>query len=193
MREDNGERASSAPVRCSGCDSASFTAGVDGIPVCEYCHVPYTPPRRQCATCGAPYEPGAASCPSCGAKLVRQCPICGAVNPLEMSRCLVCHRTLDVTEEMFARLTRSTPDQLRRARKIGAEVKARQEAASDARLEKLWAKEERRQTRLARARAEQQRQERLVVTVALGVVAVVMVVAIALAVIIGSSRPLPLP
>jgi hypothetical protein len=90
---------------------------------------------------------------------------------------------------MFARLTRSTTDQLRRAREVGAEIKAREEAASEARLARMWVEEDRRQAELARARAERQRQERLMVTVAVGVVAIVIVVTIIVVIIISGSAP----
>jgi type IV secretory pathway component VirB8 len=93
---------------------------------------------------------------------------------------------------MFARLTRSTPDQLRRVRQTGATIKAKEEAASEARLAKMWAEEERRREELAHARAERARQERLAVAVALGVGAIVVVIAIIVAIITTGSASVPL-
>jgi Flp pilus assembly protein TadB len=93
-------------------------------------------------------------------------------------RCLVCGQTLDATDALFARLTTRTPDQLRRLRKTGAEIKAEQESASKARLKEMWADEARRREEQAIARAERERQERLIIALAVALVVVAVVVAI---------------
>jgi hypothetical protein len=94
---------------------------------------------------------------------------------------------------MFARLTRSTPDQLRRFRQAGATVKAKQEAASKARLAEMWAEDERRSQELVQARAERMRQERLAVALAIGLGAIVVVIAVTVAIIATHGAPVPLP
>jgi hypothetical protein len=110
---------------------------------------------------------------------------------LDAAKCLVCQQTLDAIDQMFARLTRSTAAQLRNTRELGADVKALEEAASEARLAKMWAEEEARQAELAQARAERQRQERMMITIAIGVVAVIVIAAIVAAILLGSnSAPL---
>jgi hypothetical protein len=88
---------------------------------------------------------------------------------------------------MFARLTRSTTAQLRRTRELGADIKDLEEAASEARLAKMWAAEEEMQAELARARAERQRQERLMITVAIGVAAIIVITAILAAIVLGGD------
>jgi hypothetical protein len=84
---------------------------------------------------------------------------------------------------MFDRLTKSTFDQLRQVRRAGVRLKAREQAASRVRSERMWADEDRRHRELAQAQAERERQERLIVTIAVGVVAVVVVIAIIIAII----------
>jgi hypothetical protein len=57
-------------------------------------------------------------------------------------------------DAVLDRLTKSTPDQLRRVRQAGATIKAKEELASEARLAKMWAEEERRLEEVAQERAE---------------------------------------
>jgi type IV secretory pathway component VirB8 len=93
---------------------------------------------------------------------------------------------------MFARLTKSMPDQLRRVRQTGATIKAEEEAASEARLAKMWAEEERLREELTQARAERSRRERLAVALAVGVGAIVVVIAIVAAILATGSASVPL-
>jgi len=179
---------SSAPsISCPGCGSTSFTTDSNGLPVCEYCQVAYEVRGSQCDRCGTAYELTVRHCPTCGVELVGECPICGTLNPLDAAKCLVCGQTLDAADQMFARLTRSTATQLRRTRELGADIKALEEAASEAQLAKMWAEEEARQAELAQARAERQRQERLMITIAIGVAAIIVVAAIVAAIVLGSG------
>lgn len=178
----------SAPsISCPGCGSTSFTADSDRLPICEYCQVAYGAHGVQCDRCGTGHELPARRCPTCGAELFRECPVCGTLNPLQAAQCLVCQQTLDAVDQMFARLTRSTTAQLRRTRELGADIKDLEEAASEARLAKMWAAEEEMQAELARARAECQRQERLMITVAIGVAAIIVITAILAAIVLGGD------
>lgn len=168
-------------------------AGPGGLPICEYCHAAYLPPRCQCQRCGSIYETAVRRCPSCGAELVSECPACGTLNPLSTRRCLVCGETWDAVDAILDRLTRSTPDQLRRVRQAGATIKAEEEVASKARLARMWAEEERRLEEQAQARAERARRERLDVALAVGVGAFVVVIAVIAAIIATGSASVPLP
>jgi hypothetical protein len=93
---------------------------------------------------------------------------------------------------MFARLTRSTPDQLRRVREAGATIKAREEAASHARLADFWAEDDRRREALAKARAERARQERLGLALVVGVGVIFVVIAVVVATRATGNMSLPL-
>jgi hypothetical protein len=106
---------------------------------------------------------------------------------LDAAKCLACRQTLDAVDQMFARLTRSTATRLRRTRELGADIKALEEAASEARLAKMWAEEEERQAELARARVERQRQERLMITIAIGVAAIILIAAIIAVIVLGGG------
>jgi hypothetical protein len=99
---------------------------------------------------------------------------------------------LAAVDALFARLTRSTPDQLRRVRKAGASIKAREEAASQARLAGFWAEDDTRREALARARAERARQERLGLVLVVGVGVIFVVIAIVLATRATGGMSLPL-
>jgi hypothetical protein len=177
---------------CSGCGSTSFAADPAGVPVCEYCRAPYTPPTRDCHRCASTYEPGAARCPSCGAELARECPACGALVPFSVRHCLVCGLRLDAADAVFTRLSRGTPDQLRHMRELGATIKAKEEAASKARMARMWAEEERHREKVARARAERVRRERLTVALTVAVGVIVVVIAIVVAILATKSSPVPL-
>jgi len=180
-------KSSAPPISCPGCGSTSFLASSDGLPICEYCQVAYGVHRSQCYRCGTTHELSARRCPACGTELVRECPVCGTHNPADAATCLVCQQTLVAVDEVFARLTRSTAVQLRRTQELGAEIKALEEAASEARLAKMWAEEEERQAELARARTECQRQERLMVTIAIGMAAIIVISAIVAAIVLGGG------
>ena len=93
---------------------------------------------------------------------------------------------------MFDRITRSTPDQLRRVRAAGATIKAREEIASEARLAELWAEDDRRREELASARAERRRQERLSLALVVGVGVIVVVIAVVLVTFATGDARLPL-
>ena len=145
-------------IACPNCGHTSLTPQSGGILVCDNCQASYALPEREC-------------------------PSCGAQNPLQAHQCLACGQELDIVDAMFSRLTSSTGDQLRRVREGGVSAKAREEAASEARLAEMWAEEERRRQELAQARAERERQERVMINIALGVVAFIVLVAIIVAVV----------
>lgn len=186
------ERNPSAANSCPGCGSSSFAADLKGAPVCEYCRAAYLPPTGACQGCGSAYEPDGRWCPACGVELARDCPACGALIPLATGQCLVCGQPLDVVDAMFTRLLRTTPDRLRRVRQAGATIKAQEEAASEARLAKMWAEDERRRQELAHARAERLRRERLGVALVVGVGVIVVVMAVVIASLAAGSAPGPL-
>lgn len=179
-------------VECPGCGGASFSAGPTGVPICDYCQGAFTSFAGECYRCGSAFESGARLCPSCGANLVRECPACGVLNPLVAGQCLVCGQTLAAVDAMFARLTRSTPDQLRRVREAGATIKAREEAASEARLADFWAEDDRRREALASARAERTRQERVGLALVVGMGVIFLVIAVVLVTRATGDMPLPL-
>jgi predicted amidophosphoribosyltransferase len=174
------ENSRPARLECPGCGSSSFGAGPDGRLVCDYCQAVHEMAGPVCPECGAAYEPGTHYCPACGAGLLRECRACGAQNPLTARRCTACGQDLDVLNALFARATGETAHWLHQTREEATAVKARQEAASQARLTEMWAAEQRRREELAQARAERDRQMRIlwgVVAVLFFIVAVIVIVA----------------
>jgi hypothetical protein len=99
---------------------------------------------------------------------------------------------LDAVDAIFARLSRDTPDQLRRVRKLGSTIKAEEEVASKARLARMWAEDEERRDELTRARIERTRQERRALALALGVGTILIVATIIAAIIATGSSRVPL-
>ncbi|MEA3340897.1 MAG: zinc ribbon domain-containing protein [Chloroflexota bacterium] len=193
MKRATNSQENSPPARleCPGCGSSSFTAGPDDSLVCNYCHAAYVLPGYTCDECGTVYDPGARYCPSCGADLVRECPACGADNPPSTHRCQACGQELDMLEALFARATGTTADWLQQQRDAAPAIKAQEEAASQTRLAKMWAAEERRREELARAQTERDRQQKIIVTITIAIVALLVIAAIIVVAITTSGAPSP--
>jgi len=170
-------QAPDSTVGCRFCGGASFSVGRRDLPICDYCGQPLAPSGGRCPRCDAVNGPSARACHGCGALLARPCPVCGALNPLDAPSCVVCSQTLATTEALFQRITTKTEDQLRRARDKGHRIKAEEEAASRARLARMWAEEERERQALAEASGRRRQRERRLILVAavlagLGILAV---------------------
>lgn len=180
-----------ADIKCPSCGGTSFTTNAQGVLVCEHCRAAYDPSETKCPVCGAVYDPEAQRCPSCDAELTRECPSCGALNPPAARHCLACGQAMGMTKATLDRITRKPSDQLRRVRRKGTKIKAQEEAASRARLEEMWAEEERRRRALAEAKAERERRERLIITIGLGVIAFTLLAVIVFAIIRTSGAPSP--
>jgi ribosomal protein L40E len=148
------------------------------------------PVELRCSECGAVHSADARRCVSCGAPLVQECPACGAENPLGAARCQTCGQALELVDELFARITSSRAGWLSDVRQEAGGMKAEAEAASQARLEAMWAEEAERQEELAAARAERERQQRILVMVAVGV-AVVVVLAVLVTLLLTAGNPGP--
>jgi len=87
-----------------------------------------------------------------------------------------------VADSLFERLATGTPDQLRRMRQKGKQIKSDEEIASRTRLARMWAEDDRRRQALADAHAERERQERLILMASLALVGLAIVVVIVLAI-----------
>lgn len=182
-----------SPIGCSGCRSTSFTAGPDGVPVCDYCGAAWFGPEPRCPRCGFPYDAEADGlCPSCGALLARECPVCGALNPTAARECAACGQILDATDALFDRLTTRATDQLRRVRETGAAIKSEEASASRARAVQMWADERARREAWERAQVERDRRDRLFLMAVIGLVGVAVLVAIGVAVLGSGGTPVPI-
>ena len=175
------------PMKCPGCGGVSFSASPNGNLVCDHCHTAYMPPEQACPVCGTTYEPGARRCPTCGADLVRECPVCGAPNPLLARKCRVCGQRLEILEALFDRVTETRTGWLRQIREEAPTIKTQEEAASQARLAKMWEAERQRRETLAQARAERERQERIIVAVAVASVVLVIIAGLVILVIVAGG------
>jgi len=94
-------------------------------------------------------------------------------------------------EALFARATGATADWLQQQRDAAPAIKAQEEAASQARLAKMWAAEERRREELARAQAERDRQQGIIVAVTVAIVALLVIAVIIVVAITTSGAPNP--
>jgi uncharacterized membrane protein len=92
---------------------------------------------------------------------------------------------------MFERLSTKTPDQLRRMRRTGAQIKVEEERASEARLAAMWSEEKRLREEQARAQARREHQERIMIAAVIGLVVVAVSVAIIIT-LISSRTPAPI-
>lgn len=146
--------------------------------------------ERTCPVCGTAYEPGGYRCPSCGADLERECPVCGALNPPLAHECLACGQRLEILGPLFDRVTGTRTDWLNQAREEASDIKAQEEASSQARLAEMWATESSRREDMAQAQVERDRQERIIVAMTVTAVALVIVVVIITLVIV-TSGPAP--
>jgi t-SNARE complex subunit (syntaxin) len=98
---------------------------------------------------------------------------------------------MEILESLFARVTGTRAEWLRQVREGAPEVKAQEEAASQARLADMWAAEKRRREDLVQARAERDRQQRILVTVTVAIVVVVVVVILVALAIVTLRAPSP--
>jgi len=94
-------------------------------------------------------------------------------------------------EALFARATLATADWLQQQRDKAPAIKAQQEAASQARLAKMWAVEERRREELARAQSERDRQQGIIITATVVIVAVLVIAALVVVALTVSRTPSP--
>ena len=149
-------------VTCRACGGTSFGVGIgqDDVPHCDYCGQALVAFSGRCPRCDTENTGDARTCEACGALLTLPCPACGALNPLETSTCVVCSQTLATVDALFQRITTKTEEQLRRARDKGQRIKVQEEAASRARVARMWAEEEREREALEEARARRRRQDR---------------------------------
>jgi hypothetical protein len=97
---------------------------------------------------------------------------------------------LELVDKLFARVTSGRAGWLRDVQQEAAGMKAEAEAASQARLEAMWAEELERQRELAEARAERERQQRILLMVAVGI-AVVVVMAVVVTLLLTAGTPGP--
>ena len=177
-----------ARLECSSCGGTAFTPDPKGVMVCDYCHAVYVPPENACPECGALFDSGTRYCPACGADLVRECRSCGNPNPYSAEKCVECGHDLDMLDALFDRASKQRADWLREVREEASEVKAQQEAISEAHLAEMWAVERQRRKALAEAQAERDREHRIMFTV-LGVVIAIIVIGVLVAVAISLTQP----
>ena len=94
-------------------------------------------------------------------------------------------------EALLTRATGATADWLQQQRDAAPAIKAQEEAASQARLAKMWAAEERRREELGRAQAERDRQQKIIVTITIAIAALLVIATVIVAAITASGAPSP--
>jgi ribosomal protein L40E len=156
--------------------------------ICDLCQAVYVLPENACPECGAQCDSEARYCPACGAELVYECRSCGAPNPHSAEKCTKCGQDLDFLSVLFARAAQRRSDWMDDLREGASEIKAQQEAASQAQLAELWDAERQRRKALAEARAERDRQQRIIMTV-LSVVIGIIVIGVLGAIAISLTQP----
>ena len=177
-----------ARLECSSCGGHSFTPDSKGVMICDFCQAVYVAPGNACPECGALFDPKAQYCPACGNDLVRECRSCGAPNSHSAEKCSECGQDLDLLDILFARAAQQRSDWLDEVREDASEIKAQQEAASQAQLAQMWEVERQRRKSLAEARAERDRQQRIILTV-IGVVVALIVIGVLVSIVLSLSQP----
>jgi len=90
----------------------------------------------------------------------------------------------DVLDSIINRTQKRTADRLEQQMQEAGKIKAREQAASDRRLEDMWLREHERQRALAQTRAEQRRQEQKIVRYVLLGAAIFVVVVVLLGMVL---------
>jgi hypothetical protein len=90
----------------------------------------------------------------------------------------------DVLDSIINRTQKRTVDRLEQQMQEAGKIKAREQAASDRRLEDMWLREHERQRALAQTRAEQRRQEQKIVRYVLLGAAIFVVVVVLLGMVL---------
>lgn len=98
-----------------------------------------------------------------------------------------------ILASLFARVTGTRTDWLRQVREEAPAVKVQEEAASQARLAKMWAADARRREALEQALAERERQQRITVAIAVGIVALAVVAVLVTLALVTRGIPSPWP
>jgi hypothetical protein len=164
-----------AELGCPNCGAATLASNPDGTLTCSFCGNHYAVPEGVlCPSCGTANDEGRGYCKECGYDLIRECLGCGADNPYSATHCQACGRSLSSVEAMVERLQQGTAGRLERQMSDAKEIKAREEADSQRRLEEMWTREYERQQHIAEDQVEQKRQEALIMRlVFIGVIVVI--------------------
>jgi hypothetical protein len=93
----------------------------------------------------------------------------------------------DLLDSLIGRAQESAADRLDRQMRESPEIKAREEADSQDRLEKMWMQEHERQRAIARQQAEQRRQEQMLVRYVLVGAAIFLLIIIVVALLLALS------
>jgi hypothetical protein len=102
---------------------------------------------------------------------------------VQASYCHDCGAALDVLEHIATRRAETTAERITRLQASMTPLKEEAERASQARLEKMWAKDRARMEALAKAKVEQERQERLLWTIAAAAIVALVIGIVVLTVI----------
>ncbi len=168
-----------AELECPNCGAAALESNPDGTLTCSFCGNHYAAPEGVlCPSCGTANDQGIGYCKECGYDLIRECLGCGADNPHSATHCQTCGRALSSVEAMVNRLQQGTAGRLERQMSQSREIKAREQADSQRRLEEMWVREHERQQDIAEDQVEQKRQEALMIRLVLVGVVVVIVLLI---------------
>ncbi len=135
-----------AELECPNCGAATLESNPDGTLTCSFCGNHYAAPEGVlCPSCGTANDQGIGYCKECGYDLIRECLGCGADNPHSATHCQTCGRALSSVEAMVNRLQQGTAGRLERQMSQSREIKAREQADSQRRLEEMWVREHERQ------------------------------------------------
>lgn len=144
---------------------------------CPECETALHLRDRLCPNCGTYHSQPPSSCSTCGLGMTALCPQCGARNWTGDTVCQACSTTLDLIGRLTAQADTSQrlQDQMTRARAI----KAKEEAASNARLARMLEEEQAEREALRRRLEAQKAQERNLLTmisVAMGILLLIVIV-----------------
>jgi Double zinc ribbon len=173
-------------LQCPSCGASEMVHGKDQQLTCVYCGTSYGEVTRICPDCGYYNEPGVRHCAECGTAIIRDCPACGWDNWVLAEHCVQCGRNMDVIDKMARRWKQTTQQRLEERRAGVAELKEKEERASQQRMAEFLEAERRRQEALAEAREAQQRRDQqmyVLIGVAIVILTFFVILAIVLAVV----------
>jgi ribosomal protein L40E len=167
-------------LQCTHCGGAPLTDNGDGTLSCPYCGASFAHPERLCPYCQTINDPDARHCVSCGEKLRESCPRCGALNGVQAPHCHQCGAALDLLEHIATRQAETVANRIVRIQSEMPLLKDEAERGSQARLEKMWARDHERMEAMAKSKVQQERQERLLWTIAAAAIVLCIVGIVAL-------------
>jgi hypothetical protein len=170
-------------LQCPSCGAPHMGVVAGKRLSCSYCGADFVIAETVCPECANFNDPGTDFCVRCGTAISRLCTACGTRNWANAEICEHCGRSLDLIEEISARLSQTTQRRLQQQMDEAPAVKQLEEDSSRARSAALWEIEQRRQELLfSEHQRAQAHEQRVVMLIVVGLLIFIALVVVALAV-----------